>query len=220
MLTMINEYVTKSSMVKNEKRRDFITAQTIPKQRAHSKINTVNGKSPIDKIKAKPNNNHKIYLNVQSETLPNIDELIKQKRSLIITLQKEIEELEQSKQKMHSPKLKFSIANEVFTPHLNSKFSSFPGEPQLSSRTQFPASTKNKKSIKIKFFNPNKTSTTNVSGFFLSDNDTEKRVDTVQATNYVSIAVDDLTNEFTSLKSRTKNILDRYNKKLLQYISK
>ena len=217
---MINEYVTKSSTVKNEKRREFITAQTIQKRRAHSKINTIYGKSQFDKIKAKPNNNHKIYLNIQSETLPNVDELIKQKQNLIITLQKEIEELEQSKQKMRSPKLKFSIANEVFTPHMSSKFSSFSGEAQLSSRTQFPSSTKNKKTIKIKFYNPNKTSTANISNFLLSDNDTEKRFDTVQTIDYASIAVDDLNNEFTFLKSRTKNILDRYNKQLLQFMSK
>lgn len=136
-----------------------------------------------------------------------VDELIKEKESQIIILQKEIEDLKLSKYQskvIPSPKMKLVLPQAERTPQrLNSKCFSFSGDIE----TPLPLSTKNSNNVKIKLSKPIINSSNNLSYLYNNDNIYQTIDDNLIEEN----SMDELSNACQQLKDRAKTIWDKYN---------
>ena len=139
-----------------------------------------------------------------------VDELIKEKESQIIILQKEIEDLKLSKYQskvIPSPKMKLVLPQAERTPQrLNSKCFSFSGDIE----TPLPLSTKNSNNVKIKLSKPIINTSNNLSYLYNNDNIYQTIDDNLIEEN----SMDELSNACQQLKDRAKTILDKYNSEL------
>ena len=137
-----------------------------------------------------------------------VDDLIREKENQILILQKEIEDLKLSKNKViPSPKMKLVLPKPEKTPkRLNSKCFSFSGDIE----TPLPLSTKNSNTVKIKLSKPMINSSNNLSYLYNNDNIYQTIDDNLIEESYGQ-TIDELSNACQQLKDRAKTILDKYN---------